>query len=92
MKGENGLEFAARLGNAGSPIQIVFVTSHKDFALEAYELSVIDYLVKPVSQERLQRTVHRVLQNWRAFQPPATEVPPAQHRRGLLLQRSETLL
>ncbi|MCY9659981.1 response regulator [Paenibacillus chondroitinus] len=85
MKGENGMEFAARLGNVGSPVQIVFVTSHKDFALEAYELSVIDYLVKPVSQERLQRTVHRALQNWRAFHPSAILVPPTQQRRGIVI-------
>ncbi|MFF2483495.1 response regulator [Paenibacillus sp. NPDC058071] len=78
MKGENGLEFAARLRSSGSPVQLVFVTSHKDFALEAYELSVIDYLVKPVSQERLQRTVHRALTNWRAFQWTTNQVPPPQ--------------
>ncbi|MZQ80990.1 response regulator [Paenibacillus sp. 5J-6] len=85
MKGENGLEFAARLANVGSLIQIVFVTSHKDFALEAYELSVIDYLVKPVSQERLQRTVHRALQNWRAFHLPATQVPPTLSRGEVVI-------
>ncbi|MDR6555061.1 response regulator [Paenibacillus qinlingensis] len=85
MKGENGLEFASRLGNTGSPVQIVFVTSHKDFALEAYDLSVIDYLVKPVSQERLQRTVHRALQNWQAFHRPATQTPPAEYRGRLAI-------
>ncbi|NQX62737.1 response regulator [Paenibacillus qinlingensis] len=76
MKGENGMEFAARLGSSGSPVQLVFVTSHKDFALEAYELSVIDYLVKPVSQERLQRAVYRAIVNWRAFHSPAAPLSP----------------
>ncbi|NBD25664.1 response regulator [Paenibacillus glycinis] len=61
MKGENGLAFAARMERAGYPLHIVFVTSHKDYALDAFELSALDYLVKPVSQERLQRTVNRVL-------------------------------
>jgi two-component SAPR family response regulator len=61
MSGENGLAFAAEMEKAGSKMQIVFVTSHKQFALQAYELSVVDYLVKPVSQERLERTVNRVL-------------------------------
>ncbi|KRE55965.1 response regulator [Paenibacillus sp. Soil750] len=64
MKGENGMEFAAKMEESGSTMQVVFVTSHKDFALEAYELSVLDYLVKPVSKERLQRTVNRALSNW----------------------------
>lgn len=61
MSGENGLAFAAEMEKSGSKVQIVFVTSHKQFALQAYELSVVDYLVKPVSQERLERTVNRVL-------------------------------
>lgn len=61
MQGENGLMFAAKLESLESPVQVVFVTSHKDFALEAYDLSVFDYLVKPVSQERLARTVQRAL-------------------------------
>ncbi|MCM3628711.1 response regulator [Paenibacillus glycanilyticus] len=61
MPGETGMAFAAKLEQARSPMQIVFVTSHKEFALDAYELSVTDYLVKPVSQERLERTVNRVL-------------------------------
>ena len=66
MAGENGLEFAARMEASGSPVQLVFVTSHKEYALDAYELYVLDYLVKPVVQERLQRTVHRALANDRA--------------------------
>lgn len=61
MAGESGLSFAAATNAAGFPVQIVFVTSHKEYALEAFELSVLDYLVKPVTQERLQRTVQRAL-------------------------------
>lgn len=61
LSGESGLAFAAELEETGCKAQIVFVTSHKQYALEAFELSVVDYLVKPVSQERLERTVNRVL-------------------------------
>jgi two-component SAPR family response regulator len=61
MPGDNGLTFAAKLDEAGCKTQIVFITSHKDYAVEAFELSVLDYLVKPVTQERLERTVLRAL-------------------------------
>jgi len=61
MPVENGLSFTAKLGERGSPTQVVFVTSHKDYALTAFELSALDYLIKPVSQERLERTVNRAL-------------------------------
>lgn len=73
MPGESGMKFAARMEDSGSQVQIVFVTSHKEYALEAYELSVLDYLVKPVSQERLERTVNRALAAWRTFQEPRLE-------------------
>ncbi|MFC5401384.1 response regulator [Cohnella soli] len=61
MPGKDGMSFASGLERAGSKMQVVFVTSHKHFALEAFELSALDYLVKPVTQERLERTVHRAL-------------------------------
>ncbi|WP_256757812.1 response regulator [Cohnella sp. WQ 127256] len=61
MAGESGMSFAARMDEVSRSLQIVFVTSHKEFALEAYDLSVTDYLVKPVSQERLERTINRAL-------------------------------
>lgn len=73
MQGENGMEFAAKVENSGCPTQIVFVTSHRDFALEAFELSALDYLVKPVSQERLQRTVNRAIANSRDFRSPSPQ-------------------
>lgn len=69
MPGDSGLTFAARLDEAGCKTQIVFVTSHKDYALEAYELSVLDYLVKPVTQERLERTINRALESRKIVQP-----------------------
>jgi len=69
MPGDSGLTFAARLDEAGCKTQIVFLTSHKDYALEAFELSVLDYLVKPVTQERLERTIHRALESRKSVQP-----------------------
>lgn len=63
MPGESGIEFAAKMEVSDHPVQVIFVTSHKEFALEAFDLSVLDYLVKPVSQERLQRAVNRALAN-----------------------------
>lgn len=70
MPGENGLSFAAKLEQVGCKTQIVFVTSHKTYALQAFELSVLDYLVKPVTQERLERTINRALAGRTAFRKP----------------------
>ncbi|GGN94640.1 response regulator [Saccharibacillus kuerlensis] len=61
MPKENGLEFAARLRAEDRQIRLVFLTSHKEYALEAFDVYAFDYLVKPVVREKLHRTVLRIL-------------------------------
>ncbi|MFB9276254.1 response regulator [Cohnella cellulosilytica] len=59
MPGESGLRLAERLIALRPGLSIVFVTSHKDYALQAFELQALDYIVKPVSLERIERSVKR---------------------------------
>jgi DNA-binding LytR/AlgR family response regulator len=59
MPGLSGMEVAGKI--AGS-CRIVFVTAYDDHAVEAFEKEALDYLLKPVSQERLARTVMRLKQ------------------------------
>jgi AraC-like DNA-binding protein len=40
---------------------VVFVTAHEEYALSAFEVNALDYLVKPIEPRRLAATVHRVL-------------------------------
>src|SRR5882762_7529768 len=46
MPGLDGLEIAALLNQFATPPQIVFVTAHEEFALEAFDLHASDYLLK----------------------------------------------
>ncbi len=57
MPGLTGLEVAERAGKA---THIVFVTAYDEFAVQAFEREAVDYLVKPVTDERLQRTIARL--------------------------------
>lgn len=59
MPYENGLEFAKRLRESGLQMKIVFVTSHKEYALSAFDVYAFDYMVKPIVQERLHGTILR---------------------------------
>lgn len=61
MDKENGLDFAKRLRAHGLQMKLVFVTSHKEYALSAFDVHAYDYIVKPLSQERLNQTIKRSL-------------------------------
>ncbi|WP_426690499.1 LytR/AlgR family response regulator transcription factor [Rhodanobacter ginsengiterrae] len=60
MPGLNGLEVAAAAVQVSPGTQIVFVTAYDQHALDAFEHGAIDYLLKPISAERLAATVQRL--------------------------------
>ena len=57
MPGLTGLDVAR---TADAQVQIVFVTAYDEYALAAFERAAVDYLLKPVSDERLAETVARL--------------------------------
>jgi DNA-binding LytR/AlgR family response regulator len=59
MAGLNGLDMARLLAGFADPPLIVFVTAHEDFAVQAFDLKAIDYVLKPVRTERLAEAVRR---------------------------------
>lgn len=61
MPKESGIEFAKRLREEGRETRIVFLTSHKEYALPAFDVYALDYMLKPVNQERLKQTVGRAV-------------------------------
>ncbi|MCU6710378.1 response regulator [Paenibacillus sp. J5C_2022] len=59
MPGMNGLQAAEEIMEAHSAIDIVFITAYDQYAIEAFEVNAIDYLLKPVMPERLAKTVRK---------------------------------
>jgi DNA-binding LytR/AlgR family response regulator len=57
MPGISGLEVARRMAH---PSMVVFVTAYHKYAVNAFEEEAVDYLLKPVSDERLMRTITRI--------------------------------
>jgi len=59
MPGLNGVEIAERLRALPSAPVVIFVTAFEHYAVEAFDLDAVDYLVKPVRSERLERALER---------------------------------
>lgn len=55
----DGLGVARALSGQANRPAVVFVTAHDDFAVEAFDCDAVDYVLKPVAQERLERAVER---------------------------------
>jgi DNA-binding LytR/AlgR family response regulator len=81
MPGLSGVEAAKRIGRRA---HLVFVTAFDQYALQAFEHGVLDYLVKPVKPVRLAETVARLRERVRAAQP-------AVNSEALLLQLAAQL-
>jgi DNA-binding LytR/AlgR family response regulator len=61
MPGMNGIELAKKIGAFDPEIQIVFVTAYEEYALKAFEVCAVHYILKPLTQEQIQEAVKRVL-------------------------------
>ncbi len=56
----SGIDLANEFFNYDSNIEIVFVTAYSEYALLAFELNAQDYLLKPITQKRLDKTIERI--------------------------------
>jgi len=60
MPGLSGFEVARRVTTAGFDLHVVFVTAFDQYAIDAFEVNAVDYLLKPVEPARLSTAVDRV--------------------------------
>ena len=67
-----GMALARLLRRFADPPAVVFVTGHPDAAVEAFEIQALDFLVKPVSRERIESALGRVEAQSRPAAPAAT--------------------
>ncbi|MHA6529510.1 response regulator [Paenibacillus sp. BAC0078] len=72
----NGLELAGRVHKLMESTEIVFTTAYKNYALEAFEVSALDYILKPVTMGAIKRVTERLLKRL------GTAVPHEQKAAG----------
>ena len=77
MPKTSGLQLAEALNKLHHPPAVVFVTAYSEFALDAFNVDAVDYLVKPVETDRLERALNKVQRRGRirTVAPAAQETP-----------------
>lgn len=96
MPGQTGLEAAEELAERWDGAQpfpeVVFVTAYDDYALKAFEQAAADYVLKPVSDERLGRTVERLRARLRADGQARTQADDGDAGIARLVEQMRALL
>ena len=105
MPGLTGVEAARQIAQLPPPTsdgsdddddlvpEIVFITAYDQYAVEAFEQGVADYVLKPAERDRLQLTVERIRKRLaaRANDPSGADVPPSPNLQQLLHKLSAGL-
>lgn len=58
---ENGMSLAERLKQKGNTPEIVFATAYDEYALQAFNVNALDYLLKPFEEERINQTIIKLV-------------------------------
>jgi len=61
MPGMDGIELAGHLGGLARPPAVIFTTAYDNYAVQAFELNALDYLLKPVRAQRLLTALHKAV-------------------------------
>lgn len=85
MPHNSGIETAKRLREQGNTCRIIFLTSSKDYALDAFEVNALQYLIKPVSEKRLFPVIEKAFHDIENEQPHYILLRVENHVRRIAL-------
>jgi DNA-binding LytR/AlgR family response regulator len=84
-----GLEFLRTLT---TPPSVIITTAYREYAIEGYDLDVVDFLLKPISFERFLKAVNRYCSRTRSFNHPAGESQQMQGEKYIFIQDGKDIL
>jgi len=71
----NGVELAKKISEFDNSINTVFVTAYEEHAVHAFELNVLDYILKPIDENRLKKSLDRILKKISLRNTQEVELP-----------------
>ena len=77
MPGKTGFELLELLDSVP---EVVFTTAYDEYALQAFDVNALDYLLKPIQKDRLQETIKKLLKN---ASNPKEEATSEQRKLGI---------
>ena len=81
----NGIELARTLKNVPS---IIFTTAYSEYALESYEVSAVDYLLKPIALPRFMQAIEKAIARLKGLTSPSQSPQPSQTPHSELRSRA----
>ncbi len=87
MPGLSGIEVAQKIG---ADCRVVFITAYDQYAIEAFENEAIDYILKPVTQKRLHKTVQRLKKQTAITSEPSVDFTATMERLITALNHKES--
>ncbi|MCT4687936.1 response regulator [Vallitalea sp.] len=71
-----GIDLASRIIDGSPNTDIVFVTAYEEYAVDAFELYALDYLMKPLNKRRLEKTINRIITKNKVYSISKDEEQP----------------
>lgn len=83
----NGLDFSERAREIDQNVSLVFITAYEQYAINAFNVSAVDYVLKPVTRTSLKRTIERIeaSRNSRPTTPPPAPEQASDVKPGVML-------
>jgi two-component system LytT family response regulator len=81
MPGMTGLELGAAIQELPKPPQVIFITAYDEYAIKAFEVNAVDYLLKPVEPGRLKKTIDKVIKIYQEVAAGNEESQPQENTR-----------
>jgi two-component system LytT family response regulator len=78
-----GLDVVREIGSERMPM-VIFLTAYDEYAVKAFELNAVDYVLKPFDEDRLRQSLGRATERWSERQAAKTQATLAAHLQSLL--------